>query len=356
MARLIYPVRVSASPTLEGFRAAFRRPSFTLAEITWRWAVGATAVLLFFFGLFEFLSTVPVTNGELLFMRTRQPILVWQAILHILRGSLDRSVLPAILAAMMMASFWIIAASIGRAVTVPAMIEYFRRRVAGDRNSSPFRSLARLNFLRIATLVAAGVGFLGSAILASLVSPDKNPQPALAFLVFLPFAAASCFFCWLLNWFLSLAGIFAVRDGEDAIGAISAAATFCRERLGAVLAVSTWTGLAHIVVFVIASTVASTLLGVSGLLPWRLVVLAVIAVTLLYFAVADWLYMARLAGYLFIAEMPELLSAQIAAIPPSALSAMLVATTVDRDELILSDVPNPFPWAEPTNFIWLPSL
>ena len=168
MARLIYPVRVSASPTLEGFRAAFRRPSFTLAEITWRWAVGATAVLLFFFGLFEFLSTVPVTNGELLFMRTRQPILVWQAILHILRASLDRSVLPAILAAMMMASFWIIAASIGRAVTVPAMIEYFRRRVAGDRNSSPFRSLARLNFLRIATLVAAGVGFLGSAILASL--------------------------------------------------------------------------------------------------------------------------------------------------------------------------------------------
>ena len=334
---------MSASPTLEGFRAAFRRPSFTLAEITWRWAVGATAVLLFFFGLFEFLSTVPVTNGELLFMRTRQPILVWQAILHILRGSLDRTVIPALLAAMMMASFWIIAASLGRAVTVPAVIEFFRRRVAGDRNNSPFRSLARLSFLRIAAFVAALVGFLGAGILASLVSPNKNPQPALAFLVFLPLAAASCFFCWVLNWFLSLAGIFAVRDGEDAIGAISAAATFCRERMGAVLAVSTWTGLAHLIVFVIASTVASTLLGVSGLLPWRLVALAVIAVTLVYFAVADWLYMARLAGYVFIAEMPELLAAQMSSSPVPGTPVALLATSVDRDELILSDVPNVLP-------------
>jgi hypothetical protein len=314
-----------------------------LAEITWRWAVGATAVLLFFFGLFEFLSTVPVTNGELLFMRTQQPILVWQAILHILRGSLDRTVMPALLAAMMMASFWIIAASLGRAVTVPAVIEFFRRRVAGDRNNSPFRSLARLSFLRIAAFVAALVGFLGAGILASLVSPNKNPQPALAFLVFLPLAAASCFFCWVLNWFLSLAGIFAVRDGEDAIGAISAAGTFCRERLGAVLAVSTWTGLAHLIVFVIASTAASTLLGVSGLLPWRLVALAVIAVTLVYFAVADWLYMARLAGYVFIAEMPELLAAQMSSSPVPGPPVALPATSVDRDELILSDVPNVLP-------------
>ena len=35
---LLYPVAVAAiSPTFEGFRAAFRRPSFTLAEMAWRW-------------------------------------------------------------------------------------------------------------------------------------------------------------------------------------------------------------------------------------------------------------------------------------------------------------------------------
>ena len=53
------------SPTAEGFRAAFRRPSLTLAEITWRWAVGATASALCLFGLIEYLRTLPVNNAEL---------------------------------------------------------------------------------------------------------------------------------------------------------------------------------------------------------------------------------------------------------------------------------------------------
>lgn len=76
---------MAISPTAEGFRAASRRPSLTLAEIIWRWIVGATAVALFFFGLFEYLDTLPVTNGELLFLRTRHPYLVGEAIAHILR-------------------------------------------------------------------------------------------------------------------------------------------------------------------------------------------------------------------------------------------------------------------------------
>ena len=34
---------MAISPTVEGFRTAFRRPSLTLAEIMWRWVGGATA-------------------------------------------------------------------------------------------------------------------------------------------------------------------------------------------------------------------------------------------------------------------------------------------------------------------------
>jgi hypothetical protein len=71
--------------------------------------------------------------------------------------------------------------------------------------------------------------------------------------------------------------------------------------------------------------------------PWRLVLLAVILVTLAYFALADWLYTARLAGYICIAEMPEALPA--APLPPP----MPPQTTIDRDELILSDVPGVIP-------------
>ena len=122
--------------------------------------------------------------------------------------------------------------------------------------------------------------------------------------------------------------------------AIAAAVGFCRERTGAVFAVSTWTGLAHLVAFVAATTAASLPLGLAGLVPWRLVFAAVLLVTLVYFAFADWLYMARLAGYVCTAETPLALLAPLPPIPPtSPLRVAPLQTTIDRDEPILSDVP-----------------
>src|ERR1700735_4623106 len=115
---------MAISPTIEGFRAAFRRPSLTLAEIMWRWIVGATAAAVCLFGFFEYLDTLPVTNGELLFLRTRHPYLVGEAIAHILRGSLNRAVLAALLAALMLCILWMLAASLGRMATVRALLDY----------------------------------------------------------------------------------------------------------------------------------------------------------------------------------------------------------------------------------------
>ena len=243
---------MSISPTAEGFGAAFRRPSLTLAEIAWRWTAGATAAALFLFGLIEYLDTLPVTNGELIMLRTRHPYLVGEAIAHILRGSQNRVVIAGLLAALMMVSLWIVAASVGRIATVRGLLEYFRRErgwnvaVGGSANGtsnvsmenagdeSVLRAVLRLNFLRTAVGLAAAFGVVGAGILASFVSPEGNPRPALAFVLFLPMVALICVVWWALNWVLSLAGMFAVRDGEDAVGAIATAVSFCRERTGPV--------------------------------------------------------------------------------------------------------------------------
>lgn len=357
---------MAISPTVEGFRAAFRRPSVTLAEILWRWIVGATAAAVCIFGIFEYLDTLPVTNGELLFLRTRHPYLVGEAIAHILRGSLNRAVLAALLAALMLCILWMLAASLGRMATVRALLEYFRgdaiRPSSGGapsqidqkdgaskflaakgpggegREDNSFRALLRLNFLRVAVAVAALVGLLGAAILAGFASPDASPRPGLAFSLFLPLAGFLCWLWWEFNWLLSVAGIFAVRDGEDVVGAISAAVALLRERTGAVFAVTTWTGLAHLVVFVAASTIASMPLGFAGLVPWRLLAAVQILVALGYFAFADWLYMVRLAGYMCIAETPQSLLAPLPPIPQPRMPPL--RTSIDRDELILSDLPN----------------
>src|ERR1700704_4143300 len=167
------------SPTLEGFRAAWRRPSLALAEIAWRWTVGATTFALFLFGVFEDLRTLPVTNGDLLFLRTKQPVLTAQAISHILRGSFDRAALAGMLAALAVSFVWIVAASIGRDLTLRALLEYFVSRRDGAENfasvddgahsqdraarTRPLRALFGLNFFRVAAVLAAVFALQGAS-------------------------------------------------------------------------------------------------------------------------------------------------------------------------------------------------
>ena len=379
------------SPTLEGFRAAFRRPALTLAEISWRWTVGGAATALFAFSLLEYLDTLRVTRGDMLLLRTRQPVLVGQALGHIFRGSLPRVVMAGLVAAVALTCLWIFAASVGRATTVRSLIDHFAERLKSIRDgelndaqendsresdsavsgrladsvtpppkeSRVLGTLLRLNFLRAAVALASILGLVGAVIVVLMVSaafasnsatkgvtivgsapPPPNPSAGLAFLLFFPLAGL-VFLAWFtLNWVLSLAGMFAVCAADvsrDARGALSAAVGFCRERTGPVFAVSTWTGLAHLTVFVVATTAVSVPLGLVNLVPGRVVLGAVILITVVYFATADWLYMARLAGYVCIAEIPEALLERLPRLPQSA---PLAQTAVDRDEVILSDLPN----------------
>jgi hypothetical protein len=330
------------SPTIEGFRAAFRRPWLTFTEIAWRWTVGAVAWALFLFSLVEYLGSLPVTNGDAALLRTRQPLLVGRAIAHILRGSLNRAWLAVLLGALALSLLWIVASSVGRAATVRGLLDYFHTRFAANISAEsaratkprPLRSLIGLNFLRVAMALAAMLAFVGAAIVVSFASPAAHPRSGLAFILFLPLAGLICLAWTMLNWLLSLACIFGVRDGNDVLSALSAAVTFSRERSGPIFAVSTWTGLAHVAAFSMAGTAISFPLAFIPVAPARIILACVVVLTLLYSALVDWLYMARLAGYVCIAEMPETLaeSAPLPTAPPRA--------SIDRDELILSDLPN----------------
>ncbi len=327
----------------------------------WRWSVGATAAALFLFGLFEYFNTLPVTDSEILLLRTKQPILVAQAIAQLLHGSGSRVLTAALLALLAIALFWMVAASLGRMAIVPCLLDYFHARIdsasigslakhetsaAGKVSTPAFRYLFRLNFLRVVAAVAGFSGFVGAGILASFTSSTADPIPGLAFLVFLSFAAFVCLAWWFLNWFLSLAALFVDRDCEDALGAISAAVSLCRERTEAVFAVSLWTALSHLVVFVAATSLVFLPLGLSGMLPGQILALALVLITLVYFAMVDWVSMARLAGYACIAELPDAPSVpvppSVAPTTPAGSVAPLAAFKggIDRDELIMSDIPN----------------
>src|SRR6266478_3644587 len=287
------------SPTLEGFRTVFRRPALPFAEVLWRWCFGAAACVLLGFGFIEYLDTLPVSSVDLLFLRTRHPLLISQPISRIFRGSGLRFVLAAVLLSTALAVLWIVLASLGRAATLVPLLKYIRKRARqwqpadtgvadpGCETCPPLRlrSLAGLHFLRAGLALAACASGMAALILASFNSTNEHPRPVLVFF------------------------------------------------------------LTHLVLFVLATSVAAFPLSFAGALPIGFVLAVVFGLTLAYFAIVDTLYVARLAGYVAILEAPP----PPVAVLPSAPEAMLPRTgpstsniqtgmaMVDQDETILSD-------------------
>src|SRR5271166_3997684 len=298
------------SPTLEGFRAICRRPSLGLAEIAWRWSFGSACITLLAFSFFEYLDTLPVTPRDLLLMRTRQPALISRAIGHIFSGSGLRLVEVFVVLGIALSAGWIVIAALARAATVKALVAYFQEvnqssRPGGVPVRCQLRSLYALNFLRVAVTLAATAGCVGALLLSHFASPARHPAPGTAALILLSVAALVWLIWSGMNWLLSLAAVFVVARGRDTFGALASAVALCRDRAGSVFAAGTWFGLAHIAAFVVATTVVAFPLGLAGVLPRSIVFSGVALVTLLYFAVADCLYVGRLASYVGILELPE---------------------------------------------------
>jgi hypothetical protein len=325
----------------------FRRPSFGVAEIAWRWSFGATVVTLLAFSLVEYLDTLPVTPGDLFLLQTRQAFLIVRAVEHILSGSAVRVIEVAVAMAVGLALAWIVVASFGRAATLKSLLAYLEPESAeqqppssseaGDRQRGAWRlsPLLGLNFLRVAVTFLAVIGCLAALVLAGVASPARNPLPGLSFLVF----SAILLLVWVawstLTWFLSVAAIFVVRDGEHTFGALAAAVDLFRNRSGPVLAASTWFGLAHLVAFFLASVVVAFPLAFAGVVPPGFVLLGVLLVTCVYFTAADFLHIGRLAAYVAICQWPEAPAVPaIKYVSPAAAPR----ARVDPDELILSDL------------------
>lgn len=315
------------SPTIEGFRTAFRRPGLVLAEITWRWVFGAAAIALLVLSVLEFLDTLPVSKEDLFLLRSRQPFLVSHAIGHILNGSAHRVIYSLLILAGTLAVFWMLASSFGRAATVKPLLEYFGSDAGGESSIWPrfwrtreerwrLRSLVGINFLRVALGLAAVLGIIASGVVAGFASSDADPQPGLVFLIFMALAALVGMIWSSLNWFLSVAPIFVVGEQRDTFGAISATVDFCRREAGPVFWSSTAFGLLHLVVFVAASSIVVFPLAFVGTLPAGVIIGAIVVLTLFYFAVVDFFYTGRLAAYVSILHRPE--EMVVAALPSVA--------------------------------------
>src|SRR5690349_21579234 len=165
----------SRSPTLQGFELMLRQPSLGLAEIVWRWSFGFALTALALFGLHEYLATLNVTNGELFLLRTGHPALVSHAILRILQGSGSRAALALIVMAIGGGMLWVLAATVGRTITLRRILDCFHS--PSSQNRLRLGSMAELHVLRLAVSFAAILAGLAALLIASRISTPRDPSP-----------------------------------------------------------------------------------------------------------------------------------------------------------------------------------
>jgi hypothetical protein len=335
------------SPTREGFRAIWRQPALSLAEVAWRWSFGAAAGVLLSVGLLEYLDSLPVAGADALLLRTRQPFLVFRTLAHVVQGSGLRLVVAGLFALTALSVLWILLASIGRTATLAVLIEYVRSRARkfgseedetiDVRPESPgsfgcLRSVAGLSLLRASVTLAAYCAGVATVILAGFATPIGWAVLVLALMSVLIWVTWSS-----LNWFLSIASIFVVRSGADTFGSLARTVDFLRNRFLSLLAVGAWFGVAHLTLFLCALWSVLLVSAVMGAASPIFALASVFLAILLYFSLVDALYVGRLAAYLAIADAPHSRSAPYVTSPEPPLLIEIGSGRVDQGETILSD-------------------
>ena len=306
-----------SNPTRAGLAQALRQPWLVGAEVAWRWSFGAAALLLASAAGFGFLDGVVVTNRDLLALGSGNPDLVSAAVAHMFQGEGPRVLHALALLVPAVAFLWVAVASLGRVATL--------RTLMGASAPVNWFAIVTLHSMRVVLALAAvfaGLGLIGFASWVS-TTPDADgflrPNIGEYLLILIMTLTALILFWSFLNWLLALAPIFVLRNGIGPIRSLRrSVGAFCdykSEFLGA----TALTGILRLLALAILVMVSMTAVGIFSAAGFRATLVVLALVTLGYFAVADFLYISRMAAYVKICQGNPL--ADTASAAPAALLA-----------------------------------
>jgi len=293
------------SPVRYGFRTVWREPFLALAEVVWRWSWGTATLLIAGFAGRNFLQSLHVSGGDEMKLRTGNPQLAAEVILRIFNGSGPTMLRLALIIAPSALVLWALAATLGRAATLRALVG----------NHRPL--LGRTFFLhawRVAIGVLTFIGIVASYVLAAILAYDRpTPQPLLMIVIFFPIAVVFTILRSRINWLLLLANIY-VALGRKSSEAFGLATRVFKRRSSDFMGVGTIVGLIRLFLIVVVTVLSFVLLAGVGTAPPKLLWLGFILLTLVYFALSDWLYVVKLAAYARIIEQDTTIPAAVPAV------------------------------------------
>ena len=266
-----------------GFTRVGVRPGVLLAEIAWRWVLGAAMSVLLFAGAAEYLNSITVIGP--------QPFAgLGTNLLRLLAVLFGGTVLLTSLAT-----------AAGRNAVLASLFT--------DHRASNFSALLWLSFLRAVLLTAALLSLAGVWLIATLISGTSRPilvvpDAAGFWLVFCPLALiVSAAWVW-LYWIVTLAPLPAMAHGLRPATALARAAQLIYRHPGELAAVGIVFGvlrLGSLGLALQAGFMVTSLSSDSPATAWGL--LAVLAAA--YFLFSDYLYISRMGAYAAFVQNPE---------------------------------------------------
>src|SRR3954469_10787561 len=203
----------------EGFRAVVRLPALLLAELAWRWSFGLAAMVLIGIGVREVQHAVTISPTDEMLLGTMQPMLMGEAWAHILRQAMPLMWRVAAILMPALSVMWVAAATLGRAVTIRRVLDHFAEKSESSAPMAKMRwgAMTALHAFRATVMLAVFLGYLGAGVVASRfvqVSEGGAPNLQAAWIVFVMIFTVIVFVAAAINWVLSLAPVFVVRNGR----------------------------------------------------------------------------------------------------------------------------------------------
>jgi len=292
--------RIDASR--EGLRIVKSEPLLFPLELLWRWSFALGALGIIFLAMRPLVAAVQLTQMDKEMLASHNPDMIAGVL-----GDIVADLLPVIgtvlaWALPALALLWAAAVTVGRAVTARIIL----RKIV-DESAHPlaawtgarWRAMTGISMGRVFMGMILFIGYVGAIFIArwaqGLVPPRMSPL--VSPLVFLSVFSISVGVWTVVNWFLSLAPLFVVRDGSDTLTAVAQAIHLTQTRGPELRNVAIWNGLIRSVcaaLFMIAGAVCIPLARsapewVSGGLGT--------AIFVGYCVVSDYLLLVRFASY-----------------------------------------------------------
>ncbi len=289
------------SPFQEGFAALREEPLLLVAELTWRWCFALAAWLLVLLAAALFLDSLKISALDRLLLGSSKPALEFSALNHVLHGALLRYVWIKFFAVAGLTVMWAFAAAAGRAASLRNLVAL----AGGDDHDEDagwqFRPMLQLHLLRAVWTWAAIGCLVASSLLGHIMIASGRTARGAFFYVF--GIALSIVFGVMLNWILGLAPLFCIRDQTNARDALSLTLDFCTRQGGRLFGLSLgflglrliWAASMFLVVLAPVNFANHLAIG------W--VMLLMFLLSMVYFAGAVALCLARLGAYAALAEI-----------------------------------------------------